>query len=176
MDWIFLALGAALLWGIGNIISKYSLSKLNKETTMIAMLVSSFVTLVVLFFGFPLQFSYLPLFSGMIWYLAYYLFFVGLDSSEVSSASALLLTNPIFTAIFSAFILNEILLPIQYLGILLAVLGSLLLTFEGKLKKSALLVVFSSILFSLCDVISKIALHTIDPISTLFWRHGRNNH
>lgn len=169
MIWIVLAIGAAFLWATGNVISKYALFKINKETTMIGMLLSSVITVIFVYFAFPVQFSLVALVAGIFWYGAYYAFFSGLSDAEVSKTAALLLTNPIFTAIISAIVLGEILAPLQYFGILLSVCGAFLLSFEGKFKKEAGIVLVSSIFFSISDVGSKIALSTADSISVLFW-------
>ncbi|MFH1521000.1 MAG: EamA family transporter [Candidatus Micrarchaeota archaeon] len=170
MIWIVLAISAAFLWATGNVISKYTLFKINKETTMIGMLISSVITVAIVYLLFPVSFSMIALLAGIFWYGAYYAYFSGLSENEVSKTSALLLTNPIFTAIISAIILGEILAPIQYFGILISVLGAILLSFEGRIfRKEALIVLASSIMFSISDVGSKMALSDADSISVLFW-------
>ncbi|VVC02887.1 EamA-like transporter family protein [Candidatus Bilamarchaeum dharawalense] len=170
MIWVYFALLASLCWAIGNLISKYALFKINHETATIAMLLTSPLVVLVLWAFFPISFSPIALIAGLCWYSGYYLFFNGLGKGEVSNAVAITLTNPIFTAIFSAFLIGEILTPTQYLGVGLAVLGALIVSMDGtKIRKESIPLIFSSILFALSDVASKVALFEIDPISTMFW-------
>ncbi|MFH1785636.1 MAG: EamA family transporter [Candidatus Micrarchaeota archaeon] len=170
MIWALLAIGAAFLWATGNLISKYTLFKINKQTTMIGMLISSIITVAIIYPIFPVSFSAIALISGIFWYGAYYAYFSGLSESEVSKTSALLLTNPIFTAIVSAIMLGEILTTVQYFGILVSVLGAILLSFQGSVfRKEAVIVLASSILFAFSDVGAKMALSEADSITVLFW-------
>lgn len=170
MIWIVLAISAAFLWATGNVISKYALFRINKETTMIGMLLSSVITVIFVYLAFPVSFSLIALLSGIFWYGAYYAFFSGLGENEVSKVSGLLLTNPIVTAILSAIIIGEILAPLKYFGILLSVIGAVLLSFEGRvIRKEALVILVSSFLFAASDVASKIALSNADSFSVFFW-------
>ncbi len=168
--WFYLALFAAFCWATGNVISKYTLNSINKESATFGTLAASFLSGILVVIFFPVSFSPFAVLAGFFFSIAYYAFFSGLDNSEVSKAAALLLTNPIFTALLSALLLNEILGPIQYLGILLAVCGSLMLSFDGSMpRKGVGIVLLSSFLFALSDVSTKFALGSVTVPSVFFW-------
>jgi len=172
MLWVYLSLLASLCWATGNIISKYSLSKISSETATVAMLLTSPLIVLILGLVFPILFSPIAIFSGILWYLGYYAFYCALNDGEVSKMVGLLLTSPIFTAIFSAMVLGEILTPVQYFGIILAVIGAVMISFEWesrKIGKGVVMIILSSILYAISDVATKMALDTVDPISNMFW-------
>ncbi len=174
MLWIWLAIIASFLWACCNLIGKYTLFELNKQTTYISILVGAgFAFLALLFFH--ISFSIIAVIDGITWAAAFYFYTQGLFESEVSKAIALLLTFPIFVAIISHFFLSETLNSIHYVGILLAVLGAILLSVELplslkeiKFKKGAMLMLLSSLFFAISDVLAKYTLNFVDPVSSMF--------
>ena len=99
------------------------------------------------------------------------LFLKAIRQSELSLTIPLLSLSPMFSSLFSFFFLNEKLLNIQYLGIFLIILGTLIL-YSKKLtlneilqsfkiiltNNSAKLMVLVSIIWSLTPVLDKLCL------------------
>ncbi len=173
MYWVYFALAASFLWAVANIIGKYTLFSLNKETTLVILLIGSASSLALLPF-FHLSFSPFAVLAGLFWVVAYYFYVQGLAESEVSNAIALLLTIPIFVAIISRLALNEVLNTLQYGGIIIAVLGAFMLSVGASIrgisfKRGALLMIGSGLFFSVSDVTIKYALSFGDPVSVEFW-------
>ena len=73
MYWVYFALAASFLWAVANIIGKYTLFSLNKETTLVILLIGSASSLALLPF-FHLSFSPFAVLAGLFWVVAYYFY------------------------------------------------------------------------------------------------------
>ncbi|MBI5227938.1 DMT family transporter [Candidatus Micrarchaeota archaeon] len=174
MLWFWLAVIASFLWACSNLIGKYTLFDLNKKTMYLSILFGAgFAILATLFFR--ISFSIIPVIDGIFWAAAFYFYTEGLFESEVSKAIALLLTLPIFVAVISHLLLGELLGTIQYAGIVIAVIGAMLISVDWpislkgiKFKKGAMFMLLSSLLFSTSDVLAKLSLSYVDPVSSIF--------
>src|SRR3989338_3906716 len=154
MAWIFLVIGASILWAIGNIISKYVVINLNRETVIVFAFGGSIVGLLALV-SEPLEFSSLALLAGILAVIGQLVYYRALSEYEVSKTIALLFMSPIFIAVIATFALGEILTFWQYGGILLSVLGAITISFKGiGLHRGALFALLASFIYALCDVLS----------------------
>lgn len=158
LNWILLSVTASFLWACANIIDKFTLSKLTKETVIVLTFLPN-ILFIFLPFIIPISFSGVALLSGILWFSAFILYFYALYEAEASKVIILLAAIPITTAIISALLLGEVLSTLQYIGIVIAVFGSALLTLENfKLNRWALLMILATITYSLSDVLAKIAI------------------
>ena len=103
-----------------------------------------------------------------------YFFFV-LSKGEISITGTLLASYPIYTVLFSRFINNEILLPLQIVAISLTFIGTIIVStskdfkFSDFSKKSYVLWALSgAIAVGLSDSLSKRAINTISMQDFLF--------
>lgn len=93
---------------------------------------------------------------------------------EVSKVTSLFYTNPIFTAIFAAVFLGEILTASKYVGITLLVLSALMLSYRNHAVKlmlsSSLFLIFSStIIWSALNIFLKWITNFSSVYSFVFW-------
>lgn len=118
--------------------------------------------------------------AGFIDAIAFAAAIEAIRRSQISLITPLGAFNPVFTAIFAAFVLREIPSPIKLLGIMLIVFGAYALNF-GKIKKGFLrpiqelishkgaqLFFLTNILWGITPIFQKNALLSTDPPSPVF--------
>ncbi len=169
MYWALLVIGASMLYAIGNIISKYFVINLDIKTVIICAFAGSSVALFVLLVQ-PLTFSWVALLAGILAVIGQLIFYHALSQYEISKTIALLFMSSIFVAIISAVSLGEILTPWQYAGIILSVVGAIAISVEGiTFRRGALFAILASVVFALCDILSKAALEEINAPNVFVW-------
>lgn len=96
-----------------------------------------------------------------------------LYTQEVSRTIPITQSAPIFAAILALVILNEAITPIQWLGIIITVIGSMLISVRTDsvsgsifLDKSFYLLMISAFFFGAANVIGKVALNELPLIFT----------
>lgn len=185
MNWFVIALFAPALWGITNYIEKYLISRYFKEEGFGAMVILSTLTSILVF---PLIYVFHPAVFGVsvaqvgwiflseiIITLGVVAYFYALRENETSLVVPLFQTVPIFAFLFGYLLLGETLTDSQLIGSLLIFFASVSLSIEfgaGKMrfKKSVFfLMVFSSALIALSNVIFKIFAEQLDFSTAIFW-------
>ena len=187
-SWILLALLAPLLWACVNHIDKYLLSTHFKGNNVGALMLFSTLIAVPLL---PVMFALNPSALGMKWEhialllgvgilggLAVWLYLHALDEEEASIIVPLFQTTPIFGFIFAFFLLGETITPVQFVGCLLIITGSVIITLEFdeerhvRLKKKvAFLMLGSAAIFGLYETIFKVVAIEEPFWSSIFWQH-----
>lgn len=182
--WLFWALGASLVWGVGQVVIKKSLATFsplayNALSTLVGLLI--FLPY-ALFLGVRLQKLDLPdvLLVVLITasYLAYY-YLIALEA--VSLVGTVIATYPLFTILFSVPFLGERMTPEQVLSVLLIVTGVVLIGLpqnklsdltnkdpESKNKKWFWLAILFAALTGFTDFLAKIAVTRLGVANYFF--------
>ncbi len=177
---IFLALVIGILWSLFDFIRKQSLKYLNENEVLTVVILSQTIlfTTLLLFSDFTIDSNYYYIYYTpliTLGLLAFYLFLKVLKNSEISLTIPLLSFTPLFSSLYAFFILNETLSRMNYIGILIIVLGSLLLyskTFSFKdifaspialyKNHNAKLMLLVALIWSLTPVLDKKCLQYTD--------------
>ena len=177
---IFLALVIGILWSLFDFIRKQSLKYFNENEVLTVVILSQTIlfSVLLLFSDFTVDSNYyyiyyIPLIT--LGLLAFYLFLKVLKNSEISLTIPLLSFTPLFSSLYAFLILNETLSHMNYIGILIIVLGSLLLyskTFSLKdifaspialyKNHNAKLMLLVALIWSLTPVLDKKCLQYTD--------------
>jgi uncharacterized membrane protein len=181
MLWLYLALLSVVLFAITNIIDKYVLTEFIRKplfNTVISGAVSFLGALVLLLFAR----IYIPspdllvvgLFTGLLFMLANYFFFRGVLSEEVSRAMPIVLAaTPMLVLFIATFFLGEILLPGQYLGVVILLFSSILISIKktARVTMSACfwLMVTSALFYAIQRTTMKYLLSYMDFWNVFFW-------
>jgi len=167
MEWIFFALAAPFLWAFGSIILKFMRTNYIKSPFgyLIFVTPATLASLLLLFLQ-PYQNPginniILLVFTGVIAYFAYALYIYVLHEEEVSRATILFGTVPMFVLIIATVFLNEILGLKDYIAFFLIMSGTTLISIKSKkeifkIKKGIWLVLLSCVIFAVHDVILKV--------------------
>lgn len=95
----------------------------------------------------------------------------GSEFIKAGSASFLVNTAPVFTAIFASILLRERVTRLRYSGILLGFVGAVLIFFgEGKdvaIEPAALLILMAAVAFSLYFILQKPLLQSYSPLQVV---------
>jgi drug/metabolite transporter (DMT)-like permease len=106
----------------------------------------------------------------VLWLFPYFKAYAHDDTSIVASLFSL---GKIFVPIFAFFLIGEVLTPAQYIGFLIIILASVLLTAQDirslKFNASLYLMLLSSAIVSLQAVLYKYAFVSVDWVTGLFW-------
>ena len=100
---------------------------------------------------------------------------VGLQFTTASLSSIIQAAGPVFTLIFAVLLLGEGLGPDKILGSIVAIIGTFLLIAQDGIDLSNstfvgnLVVVLSSICYSLSGVVTKVALKKHNPVEIVGW-------
>ena len=204
MIWLTLALLSSAIFGVMGVIDKRLIDKhlpsLSSYYVWIALsvLVYGFVFLAV--GGIPVDAEPRLLMvagaSGVAWGGALVMMFWGYKLQEVSRASAVVFTFPVFVAIMATLFLGETLVPIQWAAIVLVVSGAILISLNGgagtssaKLAKAFPFLVGASLLTAIGHITGKYVLEefSVTMVSSfrffgmaavlfLFWRPSTFGH
>ena len=179
--YLFLLLNT-ILWGVASPIIKHSLNFTNPSL----FLLYRYVIATLIFFPFfllhrsrspqPMKLKHLLILALLGTPLTLLPLFYGLSATTSIEASLLVSSSPIFTVIGGILYLNEKLTKKEWRGILIAVIGTLLLTLEPIFSnhggvslssmKGNLLIITSNIIWSAFLIFSK--KDHVDPISLTF--------
>ncbi len=173
---IFICIISAFFWAIFDLTRKLTLEKISSVNLLLVFTITQFIIFFIWLFYEDFSIVLTPyLLPGIILVimglLSALLFLKAIRQSELSLTIPLLSLSPMFSSLFSFFFLNEKLLNIQYLGIFLIILGTLIL-YSKKLtlneilqsfkiiltNNSAKLMVLVSIIWSLTPVLDKLCL------------------
>ena len=177
---IIFSILSAILWACFDIVRKKAVENYSPLKIIFIVIVSQLA-----FFSFLLVFSDFAILSNkyislavvliILNILSLFLFLLVLKSGEVSIYIPMLSFTPFFSALYSKFILNEELVFIQYLGLLLIILGSLFLhstqyrsnnllfiIYSFLKNKKSLMILIVSLIWSLTPVLDKECLKYTD--------------
>lgn len=137
MSWILFTIIGITFWSFANIIDKHVIDKRLKNTVLAAVLFE-FISLFPAFwilsaYGFPkLSFVFLlaAAAAGLLKIGAYWLYFRSLKVEEASRVVALYNLSPLIVPVFAFLMLGETVGPEKYLGIVLLVAGSVLISLK----------------------------------------------
>jgi len=181
MTWLFISLTSAAFMGLVSISDKIVIHRYTNTPLTLPLLISITQTTVgivlLIFGGIPneasLATSTSAFGSGVFHGFAGLLLIKTLFSQEVSRTIPVTQSAPIFTALLAFLILGESISIIQYGGIIIAVLGSALITLRTNdgahgvfLHKSFYPLMFSAFLFGAGIVTGKMALEELPILYT----------
>jgi len=183
MNWILLSLIVALLYAIVNIVDKIFIDKHVKNPYLASVI--SFLSTVIIFCGisffktdvFNTNFRVIAIsFSaGMVNSICVILYYYTLQKEEVSRFVPIFSLQPGFTVMLSFFILNEAFSGVIYLGIILVLFGSFLMSIRKTANKTKVnsmilfLIILTTILFALKNVLVKLGSLDADIYVINFW-------
>lgn len=187
--WIFIALGAEVLWVAGNLFDKYLLEHYfgedDDEGGPGALLIFSAYFSVIFVIGifiigydsisFNLLVGLTGLFIGLlngIWILLY---LYAIDNAELSRVVPLFQMIPIFGLLFGFMFLGETILPLQGLAAGIIILGALVLVhskksgFLGIDKSTLFLMIGASTIVALTETLFKVLAVDVNYWTAAFW-------
>lgn len=144
--WAILALSSAACFGIVSVIDKrlldHHLPSVSVLFLWIAIVLSFYLVIVLAVIGIPqdppVDALLMGLASGLSTGAGLALMFAGLKQDEASRAIAITQINPIFVALLAVLFLGETLAPMQWGAILLAVMGTMLISLRELPDRKAL--------------------------------------
>ena len=129
---IFLSILVAILWACFDAIRKKSIQFISEINALFLIVISQFFLFLffLLFSDFQIDiYSYYiyGIFLIFLNLISMYMFLKVLKKGEISTYIPMLSFTPLFSALYSRFILTEKLQTSQYFGIFLVIFGALLL-------------------------------------------------
>ena len=180
MDWAGMAIISAALLGVASVIDSHLLSK-RLPSVRAFLLPVSFIHLTystVWFYMYPLPegLGIIPLLaiigSGVFRTAAILIMLDILKREEVSRVIPIIYTSPIFVAVLAVPMLNESLSLLQWVAIVIVVVGAVLITAERSpagagrgVGRMFLLLFASSLLWAISDICRKYALDFMSPMN-----------
>ena len=182
MSWITLALLGAAIISIANISDKTVIHRYAKHPLTIPLMIGMAGTIsgVISFMlaGIPLtaniETNTVALISGGFWGLSGVIMIRVLFNQEVSRTIPVTQSSPIFAALLSMTFLGEDISNLQWAGIILTVVGSVLISLQFRdvgtifLDKSFYFLMFSALAFGASNVVGK---YVLDDLPVLY-THG----
>lgn len=181
MDWLIFSILSTMLWALGTVIDKYTLTKhlQNPFSYQLFYLATQSPVLLPLLLFTGVSFAF-PLFAlgivaGLAHYLGLLLYFKAMMIEEASRVISLFYIGPIFVLILASVLLRETLTSAMYVGAVLLVLGAISISYKrvagrGSGISPALgLLLFCTLIISGYEVLTKYALGFLDLPSYLFW-------
>jgi drug/metabolite transporter (DMT)-like permease len=179
MEWYIFALLAPAFWALNNVFIKFLITNKYKSyfpmiftvISMDAIFAIAIAALTSINTIFP--YSILAFLAGLMPLLAFWFYLNALIKEEVTRITTLFQLIPVFVALISPVLLNEILSAQKYAGIALIVTASILISYKKSGTKS-----FSSalkfmipfgIIIAAYTVTDKILLGYLDFLSVFFW-------
>ena len=142
MEWIIFTLIAIAFWSVINIQDKHVLSHELRDpvlvTTVFCLTMYLFFIVVSIFNSGIMMAGnliVLALISGVIYSFSIWGYYFAMKKEEVSKIVPIFSIEPFFIALLAFFIFNEKLSPLNYLGIVIIVLGAIFISYEKNHKK-----------------------------------------
>jgi drug/metabolite transporter (DMT)-like permease len=175
MSWIVYVVVANIFFGVSSVFDKYLNSKKIRTVYAYSVLLNLIyliyfsITAFFIFKTFVLNsYFYWAVLGGCIYFVMWLIFWQALKTVEVSRASALFFTQPVFTAIMASLFLNESLGPSKWLAVVLIVMGAILSSWESKktkFNKGYLLVLLAALLSALGNTVAKYAMSGLPSLT-----------
>ena len=181
MDWLIFAFLAPMLWACCNIIDKFLLEKYIKNPISYQILgILIYIPIIpLLLILVPISSSYpgflFGIMIGLIDMGAILFYTKALTLEEASRVVPLSYLNTVFVLPLAYIFFRELLSLQKYLGIILLVIGSTLISFKKiRLKKWRIspalkIILLLALLWACINVLDKYALGLMDYWSLIFW-------
>ena len=180
MEWYMYALLVPAFWALNNVFVKFLITnKFKNYVPMISSIIMMdlpYATIILLILPITINFPYalLALIVGLFPIVAFWFYSKALLLEEVSRLITLFQLIPVFVTVLSAIFLNEILDLQKYLGIIIIVLASILISFrsiKGKASFSKALkyMIPFSLIIAIYSIMEKYLLNYFDFWSLFFW-------
>jgi len=179
MDWLILALGAAILPMVPNLADKYII--LNKDYGIKALSVVSIFFYILFAFiaafqfmeGMSLEMLLVSLTIGFIFGVVTYLIFKAFMTEQVTVVTTIYNIFPIFVAIGAAIFLSESIGAPAIVGVVLTVIGVMLVSISSsggtlKIGKGIVFVVSGMLLAAVAQLLTKYVLNSVSFWDYLF--------
>ncbi len=177
IEYVFIIL-AAVFFSVGIIIDNFLVTKKFKNT--IALLFYSNITNLLFIpllwiFGLPKALSLamiIPVTIVAVAQIIYlYPYFQALKESDTSIITALFNLGKIFVPVIAFILVHERLTLLQYLGFIIILASSFLLTYHGGLRvnKALFYMLLTTLILAIGSTVTKYALDTIDWITVMTW-------
>jgi drug/metabolite transporter (DMT)-like permease len=187
MNWFFISLSGTALFAVGNFVDKILISKYFKGGGVGALAIYS-ALIGIFILPFPLIFNLdfmspgstgiaVMIASGIVYLGGIIPYLYALTQDDTSAVVPIFQTIPIFSYIMGHFFLHEAIAPVQVVGMLLIIFGSIAISIDmsgEKVKfksKGALLMLLSSFLISLSGFLFKLVGTDHGFLITSFWTY-----
>jgi drug/metabolite transporter (DMT)-like permease len=180
MEWYIFALLAPAFWALNNIFIKFLITK--KFKSYFPMIISIIIMdslfalaiLVVAPITFQFPYTFYALAVGLMPLLAFWFYSKALLVEEVTRIITLFQLIPVFVVLLSAFFLNEILIPQEYLGIAIIVIASTLISYKKTKQEKMFSSAFKfmipfGVIIATYTILEKYLLSYFDMWSLFFW-------
>lgn len=171
MNWILLALLAPAIYTIVNFLDKYIVSNKVRDYrampiygTIVALIVGTIFWIIT---GFPIlgiKDALIVIFTGMLTIWAALLYFKALSKEETTMIIILMQLTPVISLILAFFLLNETILPKQFIGFFVILTSVTIASLKPTKKKlfnlssAFFLMLIVSVMWSLSGVLIKFAI------------------
>jgi transporter family protein len=174
--WFSYALISAIFFGFTTIVDKLMLQKrLSSFSYFVAFVPPGLVFAVCVLLLFPTNIFSIPygfaFVAGLLSAAGYFFYVVTIRKEEASRIAALTSLAPAFVAVLALFLVNEIFSANSYIGLILMILGSALISYKRtRIKKIIplsliLILVATNFSYALDQTFSKMSLNQIS-----FWQ------
>ncbi len=184
-------LATTLIWGVNILTFKYSIGIFDPVVFNASRLVFSWLALLVCVWlesrwrnaplwprsaaGQPIRWSSVALFSALTGGLYLVLYLNGIMRTTAGNTALLLSSMPMWTAVFSFFLLHERLRPVTWAGLAMTLAGTLTVTLAGGRVSFAsehffgnLLMLGAALTWAVGTVLSRPILRTMTPLQLTF--------
>ncbi len=173
--WFSYALISTIFFGFTTIVDKLMLEKrLSSFSYLVSFVPPALVFAICVLLFFPTKIFSIPygiaFVAGLLSVGGYFFYVVSIRKEEASRIAALTSLAPAFVAVLALFLVNEIFSAKSYIGIILMILGSALISYKRKRVKKIiplsliLILIAINFVYGLEQTISKISLNQIS-----FW-------
>ena len=136
--WVILSTLFAVLQAVMVILSKYIMKNLTSEATLTYMLLIQLILVVSYntYKGYPVKFNVYSMVGGITFGIANLGLMMGVDkATNPGLADALMRLQVLFTTIFSVLFLNQKITNKTIIGMVLAIVGAIMITYTKKTDK-----------------------------------------
>ncbi len=182
-------LSVAIIWGVNMPIMKFALARIDPYAFNASRLLISAIVLaaIVQFQKAPIidrsegakavwyQWSMIAVFAFFSGFAYQVLFLVGIDNTSAGNTALIMSAIPMWTAIMAFLLLGERIKPYAWLGLLLALIGTSVVTLavvpistSDTSLKGNLIVAVAALMWALGTVVSRPIMKTIQPLPLAF--------
>ena len=180
MLWVYFTLLAIFTWSIVNVIDKHIITEHIRQPRIAIVFLATmgFAAALMVPLAMPvvvpsLLILSLSLVAGILYVVSNLFYFKALFVEEVSRVLPLYSITPIFVLILSTIFLAEVFTPVKYIGIVLIIAGSVLISLKKgtktTLSKALLFVLMASLILSVYYVALKYVTDAIPFWDAFFW-------
>jgi len=181
MSWIIFASITVIFFAVANILDKYVASNDIRDSVYLTFILS--VTMFVIFscLGFvgghiliPYNIAIIAVLAGVSYSIAVWIYYFVIERMEVTKFMPIIALTPAIIAVVSFFFFSEHLKLINYLAILIIIIGVIVISHQKHLpssKKYYYLIAFISIIFfAIRDLLIKYCTMNVEHLwAVLFW-------